>query len=215
VCLICVCQTPPGGLVGCSSPCAPLEGSTRVWPWGSQDTQRRGLSHAPPPGGVTRLVTTRPRLMPGALSQPTGVIPHISPTSGPASRGTGGGISPPPSCTRGKPRHVTQFQSAPGGSLRGALRRGTDGFTEPGKPRVNPIRWSPLAVTGGFDSPGGTLFATGRTTPSGTTGFFLRPELFLYPTLGWDVLLFPVSVLLRRDCIFCGSRRSGRLGGRS
>lgn len=40
-----------GGPIGCSSPRAPLERSSRVWPWGSLDTRPRGLSHATPLGG--------------------------------------------------------------------------------------------------------------------------------------------------------------------
>ena len=86
---------------------------------------------------------------------------------------------------------MTPCQRAPRGSFQGAIRRGTDGSTEPGKPRVSPVRRSPIAVTGGFESPGGTLVVTGRTTPSGATGFSTRPELFVHPILGWGVLSFP------------------------
>ena len=110
---------------------------------------------------------------------------------------------------------MTPGQRDPGGSLQNAIRRGSDGFTEPGNPRVSPIRRTPPAVTGSLDSPGGTLAVTGRTTPSGATGFSPRPALFVCPTLGWGVLIFPVPCLSRRDGIFCGSRRAGRHGGRS
>ena len=103
------------------------------------------------------MVTTRPLLDPGGVSPMTGGFPHLSPTSRPGSPGTGGGVSPPPLGHRGKPRPVTPCQRALGGPHRGAIRRGTDGFTEPRKPRVSPIRRSQAAVTGGFGSPGGTL----------------------------------------------------------
>ena len=45
---LCVSDPPPGGLIGCSPPHAPLEGSFHVWPWGSLDNFPRGLSHATP-----------------------------------------------------------------------------------------------------------------------------------------------------------------------
>jgi len=48
---LCVSDPPQGGLIGCSPPHAPLEGSFHVWPWGSLDTPPRGLSHAIPLGG--------------------------------------------------------------------------------------------------------------------------------------------------------------------
>jgi len=50
VCPLCVCQTSPGGLIGCSSPRASLEGSSRVWPSGSLNISPRGLSRATPLG---------------------------------------------------------------------------------------------------------------------------------------------------------------------
>jgi len=70
-------------------------------------------------------------------------------------------------------------------------------------------------VSGGVDSPGGTLVVTGRATPSGVTGFSPHLALFVYPTLGCGVLFFPVPCLSRRDGVFFGCRRAGRLGGRS
>jgi len=171
-------------------------------------------------GAVT--AATVLRLMPWAVSPLTGGFFHISPTSGPASRGTGGGVSPPPLMPRGKPRPVTPCQRAPGGPLRGAIRRGADRFTEQGKPRVSPIRRSPPAVTGGFGSPGGTH--VGGTTPSGAIGFSPRPEMFVCHTLGPSVrvphprvgrpYLPPVPRLSRRDGVFCGSGRCGRHGCR-
>jgi len=82
------------------------------------------------------------------------------------------------------------------------MRPGTEGFTDPGKPPVSPIRRSPLAVTGEFDSPGGTLVATGRKTPSDATGFPPRPELFVHPTMGWGVLIFPGSPPLEAEWSF-------------
>jgi len=62
-----------------------------------------GLLGHPPVGGVPRyppmeVLRARSRPDPGscrrAVSLLTGGFPHISPTSGPAPRGTGGGISP-------------------------------------------------------------------------------------------------------------------------
>jgi len=42
------------GLVGCSSPRSPLEGSFRAWPSGSVDTRPKGAVPHNPPGGVFR-----------------------------------------------------------------------------------------------------------------------------------------------------------------
>jgi len=128
----------------------------------------------------------------------TGRDPSPAPAGGrvTSDRGfSGASVPPPPPSARGKPRPVTPCQRAPGGSLRGAIRRGTDGFAEPGNPRVSPVRRSPPAVAGGLDSPGRTLVVTERTKPSGATGFSPRSALFVCPTLGWGVLFsrFPAS----------------------
>jgi len=50
-CLPRLCQTPPGGPIGCSSPRAPPEGSFHLWLSGSLDTHPRGVSHATSLGG--------------------------------------------------------------------------------------------------------------------------------------------------------------------
>jgi len=51
-CVSLVCVRPlQGAPIGCSSPRAPLEGSSHAWPWGSLNTRPRGLSHATPLGG--------------------------------------------------------------------------------------------------------------------------------------------------------------------
>jgi len=64
-----------------------------------------GLPGHPPKGAVPRypargVLRDWSRPVPGScrgvVSPLTGGFPHISPTSGPASRGTGGGVSPPP-----------------------------------------------------------------------------------------------------------------------
>ena len=90
-----------------------------------------GLSGHPPKGGFPRYLPrgvlrgwSRPvsGSCRGAVPPLTGGFPHISRTSGPASRGTGGGVSPPPPRPRGKPRPVTPCQRAPGGPLRDAIR---------------------------------------------------------------------------------------------
>jgi len=108
---------------------------------------------------------------------------------------------------------VALWQRAPGGSLSGAIRRGTDGFTEPVNPRVSPIRQSPPAVTGASTLWVETRVVTGRTTLSGATGFSPRPASSVDPTVG-AAFLSPGPCLSRRDGVFYGSRRVGRHVGR-
>jgi len=97
VCLPCVCPTPPGG-------------PDRVFPASRPSREvvscvALGLPGHPPKGAVPRypprgVLRDWSRPVPGScrgvVSPLTGGLPHISPTSGPASRGTGGGVSPPP-----------------------------------------------------------------------------------------------------------------------
>jgi len=102
----------------------------------------------------------------------------------------------PPLVHWGKPRPVTPYQRAPWGPLRGAIRRGTDGFTEPGKPRVSPIRRSPPAVTGGFGSIGGTLVDTREDDTVGRDRVLPASRVVRvpYPRLGRPYLhRFPAS----------------------
>jgi len=95
-------QAPQGGLI---RRCSFTQPPKRGWSGTTLGTHTRGRHMSPP--SEERYVRTRdplPQAPDGGSCCPSqGGFPHISPTSGPASRRPEGGVSPPPTGHGGRP----------------------------------------------------------------------------------------------------------------
>ena len=103
---------------------------------------------------------TRSRLMPGPVSPLTGCFPHISPTSGLASRGPGGGVSPPPPRPRGEPPPWDTLSACPWGPAPTRHTARDRRVHRAGEASGQSHKAVTATVTGRFGSPGGTLVVT-------------------------------------------------------
>jgi len=154
---------------------------------------KRGVRRYPPRGVLREWSRRVPGSCRGAVSPLTGGFPHIFPTSGPASIGTGDGVSPPPQATgETPPREV--FSACPWGLAPGRhMGRWTHRFTEPSEPRACPIKRSLLAVSGGARSLGGTLVVTrGIQICWARPGSLRAPSCACSPPYGGSFIFSPV-----------------------
>jgi len=103
VSLVCA-RPPPGGPDRVFPVSRPSRGVVSCVALGLPGHPPKGVVPRYPPRGVLRDCSRPvPGSCRGVVSPLTGGFPHISPTSGPASHGTGGGVSPPPPYVKGKP----------------------------------------------------------------------------------------------------------------
>ena len=97
VCLPCVCQTPPGWPDRVFPASRPSRGVVSCVALGFHGQPPKGAVPRYPPREVLRDWSRPvPGSFRGVVSPLTGGFPLISPTSGPPSRRTGGGVAPPP-----------------------------------------------------------------------------------------------------------------------